>query len=195
MRRPEQQPEQQRGHRVEQIPSGRFGYQDLVNSVVALAVLAILVAAEKSWAQTPDAPPAAAAEPKSSKLLEPLTEELFFQGLMDPFDYVPRGRKDPFAQPIPDRPVAPGSPQGPLLPLQRFEVEQLKLIGIIWDVKRPRAMISDPTGKVHIVGPNTKIGTQNGYIAVIREGEIVIVDTMEENGRLVSSARIFKLAK
>lgn len=148
-------------------------------------------------AQTPDpktAPPKPA-DPKSSKQLEALTDELFLQGLMDPFDYDPRGRKDPFAQPVLDRPVAPGSPHGPLLPLQRFDISKLKLIGIIWDVKRPRAMINDPEGKMHVVGPNTKIGIRNGYIAVIREGEIVIVETVEENGRLVSSAQIVKLAK
>lgn len=143
--------------------------------------------------------PAAAATPgqvaNSKKSLEAIPEEVFLQGLMDPFDYEPRGRKDPFAQPVLDRPVSQGSPHGPLLPLQRFDVSKLKLIGIIWDVKRPRAMINDPENKVHIVGPNTKIGIRNGYIAVIREGEIVIVETVEENGRLVSSAQIVKLAK
>lgn len=158
-----------------------------------LAVLFLCVAAVSAQAQTPESP--APADPNSAKALEALTEELFLQGLMDPFDYDPRGRKDPFAQPVLDRPVAQGASHGPLLPLQRYEVANLKLIGIIWDVKRPRAMISDPNGKVHIVGPNTKIGVRNGYIAVIREGEIVIVDTMEENGRLVSSAQILKLAK
>lgn len=132
---------------------------------------------------------------KASKQLEALTDELFLQGLMDPFDYDPRGRKDPFAQPVLDRPVAPGAAHGPILPLQRYDIAKLKLIGIIWDVKRPRAMISDPDGKMHVVGPNTKIGIRNGYIAVIREGEIVVVETVEENGRLVSSAQIVKLVK
>lgn len=146
-------------------------------------------------AQTPAPPATGEVDPNAAKALEALTEELFLQGLMDPFDYDPRGRKDPFSQPVLDRPVAQGASHGPLLPLQKYDVSSLKLIGIIWDVKRPRAMISDPNGKVHIVGPNTKIGVRNGYIAVIREGEIVIVDTMEENGRLVSSAQILKLAK
>lgn len=147
-------------------------------------------------AQTPEASPTPdPGPPKTSKPFEALSEELFLQGLMDPFDYDPRGRKDPFAPPVLDRPVAPGISHGPLLPLQKFDITKLKLIGIIWDVKRPRAMISDPENKVHIVGPNTKIGIRNGYIAVIREGEIVIVETMEENGRLVSSAQIVKLAK
>ena len=114
---------------------------------------------------------------------------------MDPFEYDPRGRKDPFAQPLVDRPVEQGSNHGPLLPLQRFALEQLQLVGIIWDVKRPRAMIQDPQRKIHIVGPNTKVGTKNGYIAVIREGEIVVVETIPQDGKLVSSAQILRLAR
>ena len=162
-------------------------------------------ASDRARAQTPADPAAPAAgatpalaapgEPASAKQLEALTEELFLQGEMDPDDYDPRGRKDPFAQPVLDRPVSQGVSHGPMLPLQRFDIARLKLIGIIWDVKRPRAMISDPESKVHVVGPNTKIGIRNGYIAVIREGEIVVVETIEENGRLVSSAQIVKLAK
>ncbi len=171
--------------------------------VVALAVLSsgIAVAQAPPAPAAPVTPPAAnaagaAVDPKAmAKSMEAIPEEIFLQGLMDPFDYEPRGRKDPFAQPVLDRPVSQGATHGPLLPLQRFELAKLKLIGIIWDVKRPRAMINDPDSKVHIVGPNTKIGTRNGYIAVIREGEIVIVETVEENGRLVSSAQIIKLAK
>lgn len=165
-------------------------------SVQTVRVLAALVAlwGGLALAQTP-APATPPVDPKSSKSLEAIPDEVFLQGLMDPFDYEPRGRRDPFAPPVLDRPVAPGSVHGPLLPLQRYDLTKLKLIGIIWDVKRPRAMINDPDSKVHIVGPNTKIGTRNGYIAVIREGEIVVVETVEENGRLVSSAQIVKLAK
>ena len=133
---------------------------------------------------------------KATKELEQLSEELFLQGLMDPFDYDPRGRKDPFMQPVLDRPVAPGATHGPLLPLQKFDISQLRLIGILWDVKRPRAMIQDPNQKTHIVGPYTKIGIRNGYIAVIREGELVVVETNEDaSGRLTTMAQIMKLIK
>lgn len=181
----------------------RFAFS-LTALAIGLALFFGGLDAANSQAPTPATPgtPADSAKPatktndaKNPKQLEALSEELFLQGLMDPFDYDPRGRKDPFAQPVLDRPVAQGAQHGPLLPLQKFDLGRLKLIGIIWDVKRPRAMINDPDNKVHIVGPNTKIGTRNGYIAVIREGEIVIVETVEENGRLVSSAQIVKLAK
>ncbi len=152
------------------------------------------------------APPAAAATAgqdgkpvnpaESTKQLEALADELFLQGMMDAFEYAPRERRDPFVQPVLDRPVPMGAKHGPFLALQRFDIGTLKLVGIIWDVKRPRAMITDPSGKIHIVGPHAKIGPRNGYIAVIREGEIVVVETVEgEGGRLASSAQVIKLAK
>lgn len=116
-------------------------------------------------------------------------------GFLDPFDYDPRGRRDPFAQPVADKPMTQGTLHGPLLPLQKFDVSQLRLVGIIWDVRRPKAMIKDPEGKTYIVGPNTKVGSRNGYIAVIREGEMVVVETLEQEGRLLSTTQVVKIAK
>src|SRR5206468_9994995 len=83
-------------------------------------------------------------------------------GLLDPFDYQARGRRDPFTRPTIDKPVAEGVYHGPFLPLQHFNLNDLKLTAIIWDVTHPKAMIIDPDSKVHIVGPNTKIGKNNG---------------------------------
>ena len=116
-------------------------------------------------------------------------------GFMDPFEYDPRGRKDPFARVIADRAVEQGAMHGPLLPLQRFEITQLRLVGILWDVRRPKAMFKDPEGATHVVGPNAKVGPRNGYVAVIREGEVVVVETIEQEGRLVSTAQVVKIAR
>ena len=116
-----------------------------------------------------------------------------FAGFLEPFIYNPRGRRDPFAQVLPERQANRSPVNGPDLPLQQYELKDLKLTGIIWDVSRPRAMLRDPKGHVHIVGPNAKLGRQNGYIAVIREGELVVVETVEEEGRLMSTTKIVKL--
>jgi len=113
---------------------------------------------------------------------------------MQPFPYDPQGRKDPFQPPVVDRPMPPGAFHGPVLPLQSFRLEQLTLIGIIWDVAKPRAMFRDSNGRVHVVGVNAKIGSQNGYVAAIREGEVVVIETFEEDGKLYSAARIVRLA-
>lgn len=128
-------------------------------------------------------------DPNLKNSNDPLT------GLLDPFDYQPRGRRDPFMRPTVDKPVAEGVYHGPFLPLQGFNLSDLKLTAIIWDVSHPKAMIIDPDSKVHIVGPNTKIGKNNGYIAAIREGEIVVVETTEEEGHLISSTKILRLVK
>ena len=118
-----------------------------------------------------------------------------FTGFFDSYDYDPRGRRDPFAQPISEVAVGQGTVHGPLLPLQKFEIGQLRVIGILWDVRAPKAMIKDPNGVTHVIGPNTKIGPRNGYVAVIREGELVVVETIEQDGRLVSTAQVVKIAK
>ena len=163
-------------------------------AVVLFGICLLLIMSPSTGAQETGATPSASPT-ETTVDMSAISDELFLQGLMDPFEYDPRGRKDPFAQPLIDRPVEQGSAHGPLLPLQRFGLEQLQLVGIIWDVKRPRAMIQDPQRKIHIVGPNTKVGTKNGYIAVIREGEIVVVETIPQDGKLVSSAQILRLVR
>ncbi|MES2854641.1 MAG: pilus assembly protein PilP [Bdellovibrionota bacterium] len=151
----------------------------------SLLPLLFLGFASTSFAQDPNLSAAAPGEESSS----------MFGGFREPFDYDPRGRRDPFIQPIPDRPMSEGALHGPLLPLQKFDLVQLRLVGIIWDVRRPKAMIKDPTGNTHLVTTNTKVGPKNGYIAVIREGEIVVVETQEQDGRLVSTAQVVKIAR
>ncbi len=120
-----------------------------------------------------------------------------FSGLFDSFDYEPRGRRDPFSQTYVSRTQEPEQPDGygPLLPLQRFKLEDLRLTGILWNVSNPKAILKDPTGNIHVVTLNSKIGTRNGYVAAIREGEIVVVETIEQDGRLISTAQVVKIAK
>lgn len=132
----------------------------------------------------------------AAQQLEALSEQLDMQALRDFFEYDPRGRRDPFTIPEVDKPVDQLPSHGPLLPLQKYDLSALKLIGIIWDVNQPRAMIQESESKrIHTVGVNAKIGIRNGYIAVIREGEVVVVETIEQDGRLISTAQIMKLVQ
>ena len=122
-------------------------------------------------------------------------DDSLFAGFMDPYEYDPRGRRDPFVQPLDEMPVVPGDPQGPVLPLQRFDLTELRLVGILWDVRNPRAMIRDPEGQTHVVGVNAKLGQRHGYVASIREGEIIVVETIEQDGELVPTSQVVKIAK
>lgn len=126
-----------------------------------------------------------------------LNEEI---GFLEPFIYqIQEGRRDPFRKPVyqtvGDGLAGGGSePAGPLLPLQRFDLDEISLIGIMWDVADPKAMFKDPGNKIHIVGKDQRIGKNNGYIAVIREGEVVVVETARINGELTYTTRIKQLA-
>jgi Tfp pilus assembly protein PilP len=115
------------------------------------------------------------------------------EGFMDPFDYDPAGKKDPFRPLEADRPAEAGSFEGPFQPLQRFEVDQLELVGIIWNVKAPKAMINDPLGNTHVIVENTRMGRNSGYVAAIREGEVVIVEPFVEDGRMTYSTRLLRI--
>lgn len=114
-------------------------------------------------------------------------------GFLQAFEYELKNRRDPFSAPV--EAPAKGVGLGPLLPLQRFELDQLKLTAIIWDVARPKAMVRDPSGKVHIISRNDKLGRNNGYVAVIREGELVVIEPIEADGKKVLTSRLMKLAK
>lgn len=114
-------------------------------------------------------------------------------GIIEDFNYMPQGKRDPF-QPIESLRFS-GDLLGPTFPLQKFDLDQLRLIGIIWNVRMPKAMILDPAGKGYIVKLKERIGRNNGYIARIREGEIVVVESiMDTDGRFKYTSKIIKLA-
>ena len=64
-----------------------------------------------------------------------------------------------------------------LSPLERVEVSQLKLVGIIWDIPEPRAMVEDTAGLGYVIKIGTPIGRNDGTVKVIAPKEVVI----EEN--------------
>lgn len=116
-----------------------------------------------------------------------------FETFLEPFLYDPKGRRDPFRPYSESRGPEEGELSGPLLPLQRFDLDQLKLTGIIWDVGDPKAMFVDPKGQIHVVRRDERIGRRNGYIAVIREGEVVVVEALNINGDLMYSTRVLRI--
>ena len=122
-------------------------------------------------------------------------------GLLETFLYDPSGRRDPFApykideaETVTD---ADGEALGPLLPLQRFSLSELKLIGIIWDTTDPKALFVDPTGKYWpAVGIDDRVGNKNGYIAAIREGEVIIIETSKgRDGEILYIPQVLKVER
>lgn len=117
------------------------------------------------------------------------------EGIIEDYDYRGQDKRDPFAPFVLVKPVLSGTPIGPVTPLERFDLEQLRLVGIIWNVPKPKALVLDPDNKTYVVYNKTRIGRNNGYVAEIREGEVVIVESYNNQGRLSYQPRVVKLQR
>lgn len=143
-------------------------------------------------ADLPIAPvaPAVPVAPISPEMTDPLLE-----GFFEDVGYVPTDKRDPFLPYQSPTFKLAQAEQAPLEPLQKFALNELKLIGIIWDVGKPKALIEDPGGKSHIIIENTKMGNGMGYVAAIREGEIIVVEQlMNAEGKKSFLTKILKLS-
>ncbi|MEE9610254.1 MAG: pilus assembly protein PilP [Desulfatiglandales bacterium] len=93
--------------------------------------------------------------------------------------YSSAGKRDPFRPLGLGKSVAKIPPQcreGNLSPLQEVTISQLKLVGIIWNIGEPRAMVEDTAGLGYVIKLGTPIGEcQNeGKVKAIRPREVVI---------------------
>jgi len=61
-----------------------------------------------------------------------------------------------------------------VVPQKRWAVKYYKLVAIIWNVKKPKAMITDRESNIHVFYMNDHIGNNEGIITAIRSGEVVI---------------------
>lgn len=134
--------------------------------------------------------------PGLSDVANPVDDELKTQNF-EGYTYDPSGRRDPFMPPASlfhdeeaRLPVVPQD-QSPSVepelivnpdPLLAYYVKDYKLIGILWDVATPRAMIKGPSGSVQTVRLRTRLGREGGIIAAIREREVIVVLPDQKGG-------------
>lgn len=115
------------------------------------------------------------------------------QGYLQPYMYDAESRRDPF------KPyqflVGAGNVMFPVLPMQRYDLKDIRLVGIIWDVRQPKAMFMDPNSQIHVLSKDDRIGRNNGYVATIREGEVVVVETVSVKGEPTFTTQVMKIKK
>lgn len=90
--------------------------------------------------------------------------------------YSSAGKRDPF-RPLSLKPKAVQRARENLSPLERYDLGQLKLVAVIWDIKEPKAMVEDATGLGYIVKLGTLIGPNEGKVKAIKPNEVVIEES------------------
>ncbi len=64
-----------------------------------------------------------------------------------------------------------------LTPLQRYDLQQLTVVGVVLDLEPPRAMVQDDAGMGYIVTPGTLIGRRNGVVTDVQQRQIIVEET------------------
>lgn len=65
---------------------------------------------------------------------------------------------------------------GKMEAIRRWPLNDYQVLGIIWDVRSPKALVRDRNGTLHIVKKNQRIGNAEGLISEINEGELLVLE-------------------
>lgn len=102
------------------------------------------------------------------------------------YAYSPIGKRDPFRS-LFDQ-LAKEEQTQQLTPLQKFEIDQLKLVAVVTRIATPYAMVEDPSGKGHTLRRGTLIGKNWGRVSAINEDCVVIKEEYRDyTGRKVTN--------
>lgn len=70
--------------------------------------------------------------------------------------------------------IGPLPDEASLTPLQRVDLGQLKLVGVVWQAAARRAMVEDDAGLGYILQSGTPIGRRGGVVTLIEPGRVVV---------------------
>ena len=90
------------------------------------------------------------------------------------FSYDPTGRRDPFRSyewEHMKRDFADAQQSGPL---EQYDLAQLALVGVVWDVGRARALVQDPSGMSYVVAAGARMGKNEGLVTRIDDNLVVV---------------------
>jgi type IV pilus assembly protein PilP len=116
--------------------------------------------------------------------------------------YNPKGKIDPFEPLYKEKPSVISSAEKkfvrrrPLTPLEKIDLSQLKLVGIIRAKSGNMAMVQDATGKGYVIAKGTYIGVHGGHVVKITKDGAVVQEELEDIfGKRTVSQKELKLQR
>ena len=96
--------------------------------------------------------------------------------------YDSRGKRDPFVSFIKAEERRKGGTDTTALPpLQRYDLGELKFVGVIWTKTGARGLVEDAEGKGYSVTVGTRIGRSGGVVSRITAKEILVKEEFVGN--------------
>jgi len=117
-----------------------------------------------------------------------------------PRTYDAIGKIDPFEPLFKENPVAVKKKKDkkriPRTPLERIDLSQLKLVGIILASSGNRALVEESSGKGYVIKTGTYIGVNSGKVVKIKKEKVVVEEEFEDVfGKAKLRQREIKLPK
>ena len=102
-----------------------------------------------------------------------------------PKSYDAIGKVDPFAPLFREKPVSVKKGKRkkkriPRTPLERIDLSQLKLVGIILASSGNRALVEESSGKGYVIKNGTYIGMNSGKVVNIKKEKVVVEEEFED---------------
>ncbi len=143
-----------------------------------------LLGGDDEVAAAPAPAPATAAGDAAAPRAEAPPEDIFV--------YNPIGKRDPFRTFLTKENEDENGPAR--TDLQKYDIDQYKLVGIVWGNERPRALVQDPTGEGFVMEIGTYIGKNWGKVTQIQSDVVVVTEEYEAmDGRLIVNPIHLKL--
>jgi type IV pilus assembly protein PilP len=112
---------------------------------------------------------------------------------MPEYVYSPAGQRDPFEELLQVKKSVAGD-SVPLTPLQKFDLGQFRILGIIIGKGEPRAMVTAPGGKSFILKKGIKIGKNDGTVTKITPDGIHVEEKYYDfSGAVRTNPQVIKL--
>ncbi len=108
--------------------------------------------------------------------------------------YSPESRRDPFVSFAKSEAERMKDDRSALPPLQRYELGELKMVGVIWAASGAKALVEDAEGKGYTVRVGNRIGRSGGVVTRITDKEIVVKEEFPgAGGKTVSRESVLQL--
>lgn len=113
--------------------------------------------------------------------------------IQDDYHYDPLGKRDPFYSKLLEE-KKKIEPNKQLFGVQRYDLTELKLVGIIWGNLGRKGVVETPEGKSYLLKVGTLVGKNGGVVKAITNQEVVIQEFVTDYlGNNVENISVLKI--
>jgi type IV pilus assembly protein PilP len=115
--------------------------------------------------------------------------------------YNPKGKINPFEPLFREKPTVAKTKSKrkkriPRTPLEKIDLSQLRLVGIVTAVSGNKALVEESNGKGYVIRKGTYIGTNAGKVVQIQSNKVIVAEEYEDySGNVTVQNKELKLPK